>query len=451
MRRFSKVVLWGGLVAVLSVGSAPAQVVSEIMRGAVNDVPTDMFNCGDGTIACGLSYRLLSAADPSDVNGAANPTDGIPSYRSKPMRYLSDSQTSANFPVAGNLGFGNEWYMLWDGKTGAGTSSHAGWYGTQSQKVNFSELGNSLSFNCLPVVAQEACFRALEVRNASNSTVRADGSALNNVGGISPIPCPTLTDNGLSTLTYNWEEATNSTMNDSAARGVVGYDLYLLPDPLAAATDAQLASGAVKVAGRSFGTTSATVSRGAIGALPGLVGSTIYSAALKLRYVGGKESLYFSCNSALSGVATQGAAESGDAPSSVDVQQVLVENRSGSNFLVVTLKLAENQVSKNLIHYYIRFDGNQDGTPDHEVEIFGFPASSSRNKAGVPVLLRFTTTFDAGDVEGNSFLDDATGRVQVVVDADKLAAALGSNSARITGLVQLRSSKDTWDAGVHSF
>jgi hypothetical protein len=232
---------------------------------------------------------------------------------------------------------------------------------------------------------------------------------------------------------------------------VTGYDLFLLPDPLAAATDGQLGAGAVQVGSTSFGTTSSTLDRSAVGATAGLVGSTIYSAAVKLNYVGGKKSLYFSCNSALSGVAALGAAETGDAPSSVDVQQVFVENRS-PNFLVITLGMAEDQVSKNLIHYYVRFDGNQDGTPDQEIEVFGFPSSASRKKAGVgEVALRFAATFDAGDLEGNSFLDNATGRVQLVINADNLAAALGSNSARITGLTQLRSSKDDWDAGVHSF
>ncbi len=453
MRRFSKVVLWGGLVAVLSVGSAPAQVVSEIMRGAVNDVPTDMFNCGDGTIACGLSYRLLSAADPSDVNGAANPTDGIPSYRSKPMRYLSDSQTSANFPVAGNLGFGNEWYMLWDGKTGAGTSSHAGWYGTQSQKVSFSELGNSLSFNCLPVVAQEACFRALEVRNASNSTVRADGSALNNVGGISPIPCPTIAENGLSTITYSWEEATNSTMNDSAARGVTGYRLSVVPDPLGAQTDAQAGAG-VQVASTSYGTTMTVVDRATLGATAGLVGSTVYSANLRLSYVGGKSSLYQSCNSGLTGVATLGAAETGDAPFDVDVTQawseIRVDEGTGEEFVVITLNFADDTVSKNLARYELFFRGISNNLL-REVDIRAFPASASRNKAGVPVLFKFTSDFDGGDIQGLSSFDDATGRLQVVISASKLAAALGTNSAQVTGDFKVRSSRDTFDMGVINF
>ena len=451
MRRFSQVVLWGGLGLALSVGSAPAQLLSEIIRAAVNEVPSDMFGCGDGSSPCGLSYRMIGLADPSDINGSANPVDGIPAYRAKGTRYAADAQITANFPVSGAAGAGFAWYVLWDGQTGAGSAAHTGWYGTQGQIINNGELGNSLSFNCLPVIAQEACFPALEPRNGFNDTVRADGSALSHVGGISPIPCPTLSDNGLSTLTYNWEEASNNTSADGVDPGVTGYDLYLLPDPLAAPSDADLGAGAVQVASSAFGGTSAILDRSAVGALPGLVGSTIYSAALKLSYVGGHESLYFSCNSAASGVATLGAGEIGDAPSSVDVQQVFVENRTGSNFLVVTLKMAENQVSRNLVHYYVRFDGDQDGSVDEEVEIFGLPAGASRSQAGSEVLLRFTATFDAGDLEGNSFIDDATGRVQVVIDADNLAAALGSSSARITGLVQIRSAKDDFDSGVHSF
>jgi hypothetical protein len=446
------VVLWGGLVLALGVGMAPAQL-SEIFRGAVNDVPMDMFACMDGDMACGLTYRAFSAADPGDVNGSANPSDGNPSYRMKAQRYLADSQTTANFPVA--AGFpGENWFMLWDGQTGGGTAGHAGWYGTQSQVIDFFELGNALRFNCLPVIAQEACFGALDVLNGFNDTVWADGTPLEHVGGISPIPCPTIVENGLSTITYGWEEAANNNTRDGAPIGVAGYGLSVVPNPLVAPTDADVAAYGVEVASATYGTTMTTVDRATLNATPGLEGSTVYTANLTLDYVYGKESMYASCNSAATGYAAL-EGEAGDAPFTVDVEQAWVEIRvremDGREFLVVTLDMADDAVTKNLIHYYLRFDGDFDGAFDEEIEVFGFPAGASRSKAGVDSLLRWTATFDAGDVEGNSLIDDVNGRLTLVIDAANLAMALGGNTAHMTGLVQLRSAKDPFDAGVVSF
>jgi hypothetical protein len=210
----------------------------------------------------------------------------------------------------------------------------------------------------------------------------------------------------------------------------------------------------VEVATTAYGTTMATVDRATLDATPGLEGSTVYTANLALDYVYGKESLYASCNSAATGYASL-SGEAGDAPFVVDVEQAWVETRvremDGREFLVVTLDMADDTVSKNLIHYYLRFDGNFDGAYDEEIEIFGWPSGASRSKAGTPVLLRWSASFDAGDVEGNSLIDDASGRVQIVIDAANLAMALGGNTAHMTGLVQLRSSKDPFDSGVISF
>ena len=57
MKRFSRLILWTGLVAALGVGTAPAQLF-ELMRSAVLDQPTDLFGCGSGNTACDLGYRV---------------------------------------------------------------------------------------------------------------------------------------------------------------------------------------------------------------------------------------------------------------------------------------------------------------------------------------------------------------------------------------------------------
>ena len=46
MKRISKAALWGGLAFTLAIGVAPAQQINEIIRGAVNGISADIFDCG---------------------------------------------------------------------------------------------------------------------------------------------------------------------------------------------------------------------------------------------------------------------------------------------------------------------------------------------------------------------------------------------------------------------
>ncbi|TDI28716.1 MAG: hypothetical protein E2P03_10920, partial [Acidobacteria bacterium] len=145
MKRITKSVLWGGLAFTLAIGLAPAQQINEIIRGAVNGTPSDIFGCGSGNSSCDLGYRMYCDLDPTDVSGVANPVDGIPKFRAKAGRYLGDAQITGNYPVCGFAGAGNNWYVIWDGITDSGTSAHASWYGAQAQRVLFNEIGNPLS------------------------------------------------------------------------------------------------------------------------------------------------------------------------------------------------------------------------------------------------------------------------------------------------------------------
>jgi len=85
------------------------------------------------------------------------------------------------------------------------------------------------------------------------------------------------------------------------------------------------------------------------------------------------------------------------------------------------------------------------------VDIRAFPASASRNKAGVAVLWKFSADFDGGDIEGNSSFDDVNGRLQVVIDAELLALALGTNQADVWGDFRLRSDHEQFNMGLVSF
>lgn len=444
-RTFSAIVLVF-MAAGINAGEVQAQI-NQIIRTAVDQVPTDIFQCGNGNSTCNLTYRIYGEAAPGEVNGPANPVDGIPQYSAASARYFTDAQTTSNFPSAAAAGPGNEWYVVWDGITGPGTPQHAGWYGTQSEMINLLEPHGCMTFNCLPCLVTGPCFRTLNPLNGFNDTVRANGSVLEHIGGISPIPCPSVSENGVDTLTFTWEQAENITTNDGASEGVAGYDLYLLPDPLSAPSDMDL-SAATNVASLPRTETSVTLSRTSLSETSGLLGSTTYVAAIKLRYAGGKESPFFSCNSELTGVATlDSVQEQGDAASKIDVQQAFVERRDG-NLLVVTLILEAADLIVNKNDFWLHFDsaGGDKGGNDGQV----VRMRVRRNGRTGQLVVRFDASF-AANLEAFSSVDEANGRVQFVIDATSLAGALGSNMAMVSGVAKNGADRDRFDLGSLSF
>ena len=448
MRRFSKVVLWGGLVCALAVGSAPAQLINEIIRGAANQVSSDIFNCRRGNNPCDLGYRMYSSVDPSEINGPSNPVDGIPRYLDAKKQYRADAQTTANFAVSGGSGGGNEWYVVWDGQTDGGTSDHAGWYGGQSQKVTFGEIGNSLSFNCLPVIAQEACFRGLSPLNGSNDTTRADGSALNHDGGMSPIPIAQIADNGLTAITLDWEFTANSTENDGAGSAIDTQSIWAVGNPTSFPTDGDLGANAVLVATVPRAQTSVILDRATLDSTLGLLRTTTYGFATTLGYQGGLGS-NFSGNSARTGECIGGTTEPGDAPAFIDIEQVCVEFRTdgaGTQFLVVTFYMAQSPVGVNQRKYELDLGSRN-------ADLIAFPASASLNRTGEAVVLRATANFDAGDIVGNSpSPDNALSRVTMVVAAAGVVSGNGGQtSINVSGRVKQPGVRDEFDLGTITF
>jgi hypothetical protein len=363
------------MAAALAVGSAPAQLLNELLRGAVNDQPTDLFVCDTGTVPCGLSYRYYSEVDASEINGPANPVDGIPRYAKGGFRYIADTQTTANFPVSQGAGGGNEWYLVWDGVTDKSTNGHVGWFGGQSQVVNFGEIGNSLSFNCLPVTSLEACYLALDESNGFSDSSRDDAAPVGHVGGISPIPCPRLTDNALNSVDLAWDQASNSTQADFASDPVVGYDVYALGDPglcNADASDDDHAAGGVLVGSFNIGDGDTSLDRATELKVPGLLRDTVYISAIKMRYAGGLSSQYFSCNSRATGLVL--AEEAGDANSVIDVEHFTTEVRNETlpgpvvnPTLWFHQQLTSAAILQSLTIYELSFDGNNDNVADLKV------------------------------------------------------------------------------------
>jgi hypothetical protein len=463
MKRISTAVLWGGLVFTLAIGVAPAQLINEIVRGAANGVPTDMFGCGTGNASCDLGYKLYCDLDPSDTSGSANPTDGIPSYRSKASRYLADSQITGNYPVCGTLGGGNNWYMLFDGQTGGGTAAHAGWYGGQAQVINFNEIGNSLSFNCLPIIAAEACFAALDERTAFNDTTLRDGSALVHQGGISPVPAPQVSYT-IDTVTAVWEEAVNQTVRDGAVPAVAGVDLYWMADD-ANATDADWGANGQLLASLPADGTSFDIVRGD----PFLQNSP-FMLATKVTYAGGHAS-FFSANSRAFGdtedlefiefLAGESSATScaSQAPAIVLVDSVGVGIRVddfGKEFLIVLVDIVgspEGQVRTPSIDYVVTMNSPGAGRSNRQVR--------ARALTGQPVQLRFNTNFDnTGEPDRllteRSTFDNINGQIIFGIPLAELQESFiggaisnpeGSRVITLTGRVAVPGAQDQWPSG----
>jgi hypothetical protein len=452
MKRISMAVLWGGLAFTLAIGVSPAQLINEIVRGAANGVPTDMFGCGTGNASCDLGYKLYCDLDPSDTNGNANPTDGIPSYRGKAARYLADSQITGNYPVCGNSGAGSNWYMLFDGQTGGGTAAHAGWYGGQAQVINFGEIGNSLSFNCLPVIAAEACFAALDELNAFNDTTLRDGSALVHQGGLSPVPAAQF-EGMIDRVRANWEQAVNESVRDGAVPAVAGIDLYWMADD-ANATDGDWDASGQLVANLSSDATSFDWARGN----PFL--ETPFMLATKVTYVGGHSS-FFSANSG-SFSDTQDLeciSEPLDAPAIVDVEEICVGVRTdefGKEFLIIVVDIVgspEGQVRTPDINFLVQINSPGATRSNRQVR--------ARALNGSPVNLRFNTNFDnTGEPDRllteNTTYDDTKGQILFGVPLSELADSLGGGSIdnepgsrviTLDGRVAVPGAQDQWPNG----
>ncbi len=221
MRKFALLL---AAATLLSPGAVSAQSAGEIIGSTVIQVPADVFQCGRGTSPCNLRARIYNELDPTDFFGAANPVDGYPRYGAL-GRYIGDSQITGNYPSWSGL-YGLNWYAVWDGVLNPNRFDHVGFYGAQSQVVNFSELGNNATINCLPVVAQTACFLALGSGTGNDLDGFGPAGAVNRFGGLSPIPRPTVVGSSLSSIDFAWEQATAATVNDGAPHPIQGYKLF---------------------------------------------------------------------------------------------------------------------------------------------------------------------------------------------------------------------------------
>ena len=231
------------LVLCLWAGHAAAENILEMIAGSVGDMPGNVFECSDVAAKelrpCALSFRYYPEDVPDEVNGPAKPVPGYPRWRPRKMLYLADVVHTGNFPKGSSLGPGHAWHLLWDGVRDAATPSHVGYYAAQSQMVQHGELGNPMSPSCLPATGQYACFGKIG-KNKAHAVPDSPLGALSPVGGLSPIPVPVLARNGVDRISLRWNAAGGQESRDGAPMPVIGYQLFVYPNPATPPTEKEL-------------------------------------------------------------------------------------------------------------------------------------------------------------------------------------------------------------------
>ncbi|MFQ5718753.1 MAG: hypothetical protein ACE5IK_04310 [Acidobacteriota bacterium] len=301
-----KLLVLSAVLAILP-GAALAQSPGEILGAAATKLPADVFNCRRGKNPCDLRVRMYSELDPTDFYGSANPVDGYPKFVAAKQQYVGDVQIQGNYPAS--FGFTDlNWYSVWDGVTDADAYNHVGYYGSQSQVVTVSEIGNQTTSTCLPVVAQIACFLALTPLTSQDSSSFGPAGSIVSAGGLSAIPRPDIMSTSNGQVDIGWDEATTATINDGAPHPILGYRLLFAvrspTDPLGP-SETELA--AEEMAGTLIDATPGTfiprtttsftlqatdpILAGFDPATQGLV------AVIRLVYAEGVESLHYSSNS----------------------------------------------------------------------------------------------------------------------------------------------------------
>ena len=426
-----------------------AQDMHEILIGTLGDMPSDEFNCGrKGREECSLNYRFYCVNKPDEINAPASPASGRALYRPIMKLYMPTAVHTGNFPGAASLGSGLAWNLVWDGVKNSDTPSHVGYYAAQSQLVERSEMGNPFTHTCLPVNGQYACFGMLRADKGATVQHTPLGN-LNPVGDLSPTPVPLLVRNGDDKLSFVWEQASAQESRDGAPLPIEGYRLYVYPNPVTPPTEADLQESAQAVGDTlSLTTTSLDLPR-ADGALKGAV---TLSAALRLVYSGGVESLYFSANGPATGLAIPDPSATGemdDAESgadsvsrAIDIETLFLEVRQKKTaqdtdeaMLFATVDLVGEPTGKLLEGTTVRLfiDFNDDGLAD----AFEEPGEKGteditlsaevRSSGGGPLQARFA---GLPGVEAHSRLDRDQARVVFAVPLKQLTGAVSNEVLR---------------------
>lgn len=433
---------------------ASASNVMEMLAGSVGDMPGNVFECSDAAAKdlkpCAISFRYYPEDKPDEVNGPAKAVPGYPRWRPRRMLYLADVVHTGNFPKGSSLGPGHAWHLLWDAVRDAGTPSHVGYYAAQSQMVQNGELGNPMSSSCLPATGQYACFGRIG-KNKAHAVPDSPLGPLSPVGGLSPIPVPVLVRNGLDRISLRWSTATGQESRDGAPMPVIGYQVFVYPNPVTPPSEKELTELA-KPMGEVLPATQTTLEIDRTH--PALAGAVTMSPALRVVFRGGQQSAYFSANGQPTGLAFPDTAATrpaddastgkGAVPRAADIEDLFLEvrqrpaERGGDEpLLVATLELVGEPAGKLQDGTVLRLflDYGEEGLAD----AFAEPGKSNTQDLTLQATLArkgegaLTAEFSGHPaLAAGSRLDAATGRVVFVlplkaltdgVDAGKLRAA----------------------------
>lgn len=442
------------LALCLWAAAASAENLMEMLAGSVGDMPSNVFECSDVADKelkpCGLTFRYYPEDRPEEVNGPAKPVPGYPRWRPRKLLYLADVVHTGNFPKGTSLGPGHAWHLLWDGVRDPETPSHVGYYAAQSQMVQLGELGNPMSSSCLPATGQYACFGRIG-KNKAHAVPDSPIGPLNPVGGLSPIPVPVLARNGVDKISLRWSAAAGQESRDGAPMPIIGYQLFLYPNPVTPPTEKELTELA-KPMGEVVPATQTTLDIDR--SHPALAGAVTILPALRVVYRGGQQSAHFSANGQPTGLAFPDTAATrpqddastgkGAVPRAADIEDLFLEvrqrpaERGGDEaVLVATLELVGEPAGKLQDGTVVRvfLDYGEEGM----AEAFAEPGKTATQDVTLQATLTrkgegaLTAEFSGHpSLAAGSRLEAATGRLVFVlplkaltegVDAAKLRAA----------------------------
>lgn len=243
------VVLVGTLLGSwLSGGLCSAQVTSPAMKGCLIEVP-NVFGACDGNpgTACTLHYEIWSDTYSAEVNMDVTgeplccpPQVFPPSTR--PPNCCTGLSRPSNYPRADGAP-GHDWFVQWFGELQPDSPDHIGYYAAQAQIVDPFDFGFAGSCDCRPIFPfpfpfppPVACFPDVRPPGppfppGPHSVFRADGTEVEPLGPLSPIPIPRARLDKENLLIHlDWNPATGVAIIDGAADPIGGFQVWMAED-----------------------------------------------------------------------------------------------------------------------------------------------------------------------------------------------------------------------------
>jgi hypothetical protein len=263
------------------------------------------------------------------------------------------------------------------------------------------------------------------------------------------MPVPQIARNGIESVTFVWDQAVGQVTRDGADLPILGYRLYVYPNPATPPSEKQLRDTAVAVGDIiPIQTTRLEVRR----TDPALRGAVTTLAALRMAYRGGLESAFFSANGSATGVAfpdTAATREMDDAKAgaggvgrAIDIEDLFLEireegdgSRPGPRVLFATVNLIGDPDGKlrEGTRVKVFLDFGEEGLGEASAE----PGKKSTQDLTLEAVVSKSgesgLKADFSGIEGlakHSRYDASSGQVVFAVPLDTLNAAAGNEKLR---------------------